>query len=346
MKHRVKKNKMLYNILIFITIMLFTVWSVFHGQNLTEIINAAKHMRLSFFVLAILLALMFVAGEGSMIYYLLKGIGENTTFIRCVSFSFIGFFFSGLTPSATGGQPMQLYYMKKDGIKLASSSAVLMTVAIVYKFVLVITGLGIYVIWRPSLKTYLGGYYWLYFVGLFLNVILVALLLTVMFVSQIMKNLLCKIESKCIAVKLMKPSSSRSEKINQFFAGYENTVTLLKKHKKWILTVVIGTFLQRCCLFILTYVIYCGFGLKGESIWTITMLQAAIYVAVDMLPLPGAQGITEAMYKSVFQTIFTGQYLVASMCITRGISFYFVMIISLLVWGMTILNKNVSTQLK
>ena len=34
---------------------------------------------------------------------------------RCIQYSFIGFFYSGITPSATGGQPVQLYYMNKDG---------------------------------------------------------------------------------------------------------------------------------------------------------------------------------------------------------------------------------------
>ena len=33
----------------------------------------------------------------------------------------------------------------------------------------------------------------------------------------------------------------------------------------------------------------------------VILLQAAIYVAVDMLPIPGAQGVTEAMYKNVFR---------------------------------------------
>lgn len=52
--------------------------------------------------------------------------------LRCISYSFIGFFFSGINPSATGGQPMQLYYMKKDGNKISSASVVLMTVAVIY----------------------------------------------------------------------------------------------------------------------------------------------------------------------------------------------------------------------
>ena len=39
--------------------------------------------------------------------------------------------------SASGGQPMQLYYMKRDGIPLPEGTAVLMAVATAYKFVLV-----------------------------------------------------------------------------------------------------------------------------------------------------------------------------------------------------------------
>ena len=59
-----------------------------------------------------------------------------------------------------------------------------------------------------------------------------------------------------------------------------------------------------------------------------------------MLPVPGAQGITEAMYKKIFRNIFPQQCLIASMCITRGISFYFIMAVSFGVWGIAHLKKN------
>lgn len=116
-----------------------------------------------------------------MIRYLLKGIGEKAGLLSCIACSFIGFFFSGITPSATGGQPMQLYYMKKGGIRISSASVVLMTVAAIYKFVLVLIGMGILLFWRRPLKERLQGYYWLYFLGLFLNVIMVTALLFIMF---------------------------------------------------------------------------------------------------------------------------------------------------------------------
>lgn len=89
----------------------------------------------------------------------------------------------------------------------------------------------------------------------------------------------------------------------------------------------IGTFAQRFSAFLLTYAIYRGLGLQGFPMWDIVWLQASVYIAVDMLPVPGAQGITEEMFQSVFQNIFTGQYLAASVCIIRGISFYLIMLL-------------------
>ena len=58
------------------------------------------------------------------------------------------------------------------------------------------------------------------------------------------------------------------------------------------------------------------------------LLQAAIYVSVEMLPLPGAQGITELLYQNVFGGIF-GAFLAPSMLVVRGMDFYLLMIIGL-----------------
>lgn len=335
-----KKRKFIFHICIFMAIMLLTFWSVFHNEDFTKIMNSVHKMSRPYIVLAILLAIFFVAAEGCMICYLLKGIGEKTSLFRCISYSFIGFFFSGITPSATGGQPMQLYYMKKDGNSLATSSVVLMTVAVIYKFVLVLIGIMILLFWRNPLRAYLKGYYWLYCFGLFLNISLVVILLFVMFSPEVIKMILYKIEGILVRIKILKKSDTRREKLNHFLFGYQETVVFLKTHKKLIATTIICTFIQRFSVFVLTYVVYRGLGLSGSSMIDIILVQASIYIAVDMLPVPGAQGITEAMYYAVFEKIFLKKYLTASLCITRGISFYLLMVISLAILCIRVLRKN------
>ena len=77
--------------------------------------------------------------------------------------------------------------------------------------------------------------------------------------------------------------------------------------------------------------VYLGFGLEGTSAMKVILLQASVYIAVDMLPLPGAQGITELMYQAVFAHVFTGMYLIPSMLVSRGINFYFLLVVSLII---------------
>lgn len=336
-------RKFFVHIVIFVVVMLLTFWFVFRNQDISRTVAAVQKMSGEYLAAAFVLAVLFVSAEGCMIWYLLKGIGERTRFFRCISYSFIGFFFSGLTPSATGGQPMQLYYMKRDKNSLSASSVVLMSVALVYKLVLVLIGIGILLFWNAPLRRYLQEYYALYFLGLFLNTALVAVLLLVMLSPGVIRGLFYRADNLFVRLRIWKPSGVRQEKMDRFLSGYQGTVHFLKGNKRMMAVILIGTFLQRFLVFVLTYVVYRGLGLFGVHIFDIVFVQASVYIAVDMLPIPGAQGITEAMYASVFGSIFTDRYLMASMCITRGISFYALMGIGLLVFfAVNIRGKKVS----
>ena len=99
----------------------------------------------------------------------------------CFLFSSVGFFFSCITPSASGGQPMQIYYMKKEKIPIPVSTVILMVVTITYKLVLVVVGLGILVFGRGFLHRYLEGILPVYYLGLALNVFCVSFMTLLVF---------------------------------------------------------------------------------------------------------------------------------------------------------------------
>ena len=338
-------KKRVLQIALFLAIMLLTFYALFSGRDLSEIGRAIMSMSFWYLVPAIALAVFFVSAEGFMIWYLLRSMKAQkdgykaSSLPRCIQYSFIGFFYSGITPSATGGQPVQLYYMNKDGNRGSDSTVVLMTVAVAYKFVLVVMGLGILLFWLNPLRQELGNYFLLYLLGLALNVILVILILGVMLFPKVILKAALLFEGLFIRLKIWKPSDKREEKINAFIDSYQQAVAWLKGHKGSLLLVVLFvTFLQRCSVFVLTYMVYLGFGLEGSSAMKVILLQAAVYIAVDMLPLPGAQGITELIYQTVFVHVFTGAYLIPSMLVSRGINFYFLLIVSL---GIVLINRFV-----
>lgn len=320
------------SILLFVIITVLTLYAVFHGQDLDQIKGAIGKLSFPCLLISILLALFFVCMEGIMIWYLLGALnGRKSGLLRCISYSFIGFFYSGITPSATGGQPMQLYYMNKDKHALSDSSVVLMTVAIIYKFVLAVLGIFMLIFWFQPLKEHLKGYLGLFILGLSLNIILVVILLAIMAAPDYMRTIICQAEQLLVKLRILKPSAMHMKKIDGFIGGYRNAVQFLLMHKEKVCIVIVLTFLQRCSIFLLTAVVYRGFSQNGTSFLTVMLLQAAVTIAVDMLPLPGAQGISELMYCRIFSGVFSAGYLMPSLYVTRGITFYFLLIFSLLV---------------
>lgn len=318
---------------LFVALMLLTFYTVFHGNDMGYIFRTAKELKPVYLLAAIATGIFFVSAEGIMIWYLLRALNCRVSLPGCIRISFIGFFYSGITPSATGGQPMQLYYMKKAGCKISDSTVVLMTVALIYKLVLVLIGLGILIFWFPSLRLYLGSYLYLYYLGLFLNTVLVAILLFVMISPRCFHRIVLSGEKLLKRLHILKPSETRTQKLFAMADSYHEAVLFFLRHKKHVALVTAFTFLQRFSVFFLTWLVYKGMHLTGHTMMTVVFIQATVYIAVDMLPLPGAQGITELMYKTVFSAIFPGAYLTASMCVTRGINFYFLLIISAVIAG-------------
>lgn len=323
--------KFFMQLIFFLGVMALTFYVFFGQSDLAEIWSALRGINPLYLMLAAASAIFFVAAEGIMIWYLLNAMNKNSGMFQCIGYSFVGFFYSGITPSATGGQPMQLYYMCRDGNRLSDGSVVLMTVAIAYKLVLSVIGICMAVFcWKP-LYAILGRYISLYLIGLFLNVLLVALLIFVMLVPETAGRLIHGIERGLVKMHLLGTSGIREEKIDEFIYGYGEAVKFLIAHKGKVLVILLGTFFQRMSVFLLTGFIYLGFHLSETEFLTVVWTQAAIYIAVDMLPVPGAQGITELLYKSVFAGIFPGALLMPSMLAVRGLDFYFLLAVSLFV---------------
>ena len=246
---------------------------------------------------------------------------------HCALYSFVGFFFSCITPSATGGQPMQIYYMKKDKLPIPVTTLVLMIVTITYKAVLVLIGILLWIFGKEFLTGYLGQYMWVFYLGVALNVFCVSFMMILVFAPGLAKWLMVKGMKLLEHFRFLKPRKSRLEKLENSMDQYHATAAFWAGHKLVILKVFLITFVQRIILFTVTYWVYRSLGFHEYGIVTLTILQSVISVSVDMLPLPGGMGISESLYLVIFAQVF-GETLLPAMLLSRGISYYVQMLIS------------------
>ena len=321
------RKKIIFNGVFLAVVFALTVYGVFHGEDLSSMMDAIHRADKRWLVPGIALVAFFIWGESIIIWYMMRSSGICLKKRTCFLFSSVGFFFSCITPSASGGQPMQIYYMKKEKISIPVSTVILMIVTITYKLVLVVIGVGIAIFGRGFLHKYLEGILPVFYLGLALNIFCVTFMTILVFHPLLAKAILVKGMKLLERLHLMKKKEGRLKKLEDSMDTYRNTAAYLKNNPFVIVKVIGITFIQRMALFAVTWFVYQAFGLHSTGFWEILFLQAVISVSVDMLPLPGGMGISETLFLNIFSPVFGG-LLLPGMVLSRGLGYYGELLIS------------------
>ena len=313
---------------VIVLIMLLTYRMLFKGQELSEIAEDLRDADKGWLCIGLVLVFCFIAGESCIIHYLLRMCRQPIKFYKCLKYSFIGFFFSYITPSSSGGQPAQMYYMKKDGVKIGFSTLVMLLVTIAYKSVLVIMGLLMLIFNFDAVSRYGDEMGWLLTLGFVLNCAFIAGLVFVVVKPNVARRIGINAVGLLIKLRILrnKKREAAIDKVTRICDTYVIGSTYVKENIPKVVKVFLMTFLQRTCLFAVTWVIYKAYGLSGVSFIDIITMQVMIGIAVEMLPLPGAAGVTEASFRVMFGEIFGEALVKPAMLLSRGLTFYAVLI--------------------
>lgn len=223
---------------------------------------------------------------------------------------------------------MQVVAMRKDDIPVAVSTVVLAIVTITYKLVLVVIGLAVMLLQPEAVMCHLGSMEGLVWLGLALNVGCIALLLVLVFHPALFRRCAEKTLFLINRIRPFRHPEKVSARLEETVNQYTGTADYYRTHHRVILIVFLITLTQRIILFLVTWFTYRAFGLSGESLTTVVLLQAMISVAVDMLPLPGGMGISENLFLEIFLPVFGPALILPGMVVSRGVSYYTQLLIS------------------
>ncbi len=322
------KKKKLCSILFMLVIFGLTSYAIFSKNDLSEILYWIRQIRVEYLVVAMLFVPVFVCCESVIICYLMKHIGVKVSFARSCMYSFIGFFYSSITPSASGGQPMQMVYMKKDKIGLSESSIVLLIITMAYKLVLVLIGGVVMLLNFRWLHRSIGRSITLCYLGMVLNILCVLGMGFLLFSKKVAPYIVLNCEKLLVKIRILKSSDCRRKKLDDFLKKYRGVSKFLKNNREVFIPVMCITFVQRVLMFVVTYFVYKAFRLQGTTFLAIVILQAIISLSVDMLPLPGGMGVSEGLFVKIFRPVFGHTLVVPAMLLSRWVSFYVLLFLS------------------
>lgn len=238
-------------------------------------------------------------------------------------------FFNGVTPFASGGQPMQIYMLGKSGIKFTHSTNIIVQDFILYQMALITHGvIAVLLNWKfgilesnPLLRS-------LTIIGFMVNTLVGLGLLFVSFSTKFNRFIVNKVIVLFSKINLVKNKNKTIDSWKIKLKEFNDSAVLLRKKKSLIIKGYIYNIIGLTCYYLTPlFVIYAlGF---DSNITIMTVYVSCAYVSVigAFVPLPGGSGGIEGSFLEFFGNFMSPAATKAVLILWRSITYYLAMIV-------------------
>ena len=320
-------KKLIRNFVVFIFLIVLTLWVILKDQSITEILDVLNNVKMQYVFIGIACMVMYLFLEGINMRRTLNALGEKIKISQVFKYSLIGFFFSSITPAASGGQPMQIYYMHKDKISVANSTLALL---------INLTSMQVTTI-SLSIFSLIVNYKFMnivlivmFAIGILLNASALILLLIGILSRRISRKLI-KISIGIMKFFKVKNRISKERKILKELKTYQASAKYVKNNRHLMVKIFITTIIQFTFYYCIAYWTYRSLGFNSHSIFELTTAQAVLFATVSGIPSPGAVGVSEGAFIEIFRNVYPTHMIKSATLLHRGINFYLFILLSGLV---------------
>lgn len=322
------KKKYLLCITLFIALIGITFYYLFKGNDINNILFILKKADYKYIIIGLFLMFMFIFCEAINLKILFNSLNQKSGFLQCLKYAFIGFYFSSITPSSSGGQPVQMYYMNKDKIDISISSLSLLIITVFFQVGTLIIGLFLFIIRHNLIIKNISNIKLLIAYGSSVYLILITFFIIVIFTKNVSKVLVDFLIFFLAKFKIIKNVDKITKKIYEHLNEYHRGSEFIKDNPVILIKVFFVTIIQLLSMLSITFCVYKAFGLSKFNFFDIISIQSMLSISVNNIPLPGAIGASENIFLKIYETMFNKNIIMPAMLLTRGINYYSFLIIS------------------
>lgn len=285
--------------------------------NLAELIKNTSNGWI-YILCAFMLFFVMVLAEAVCFMAMLKKTGGHKRFALSVKTVLIGKYYDLITPFSMGGQPFQMYYLRKNNVDASTAYSapiirhavkllsVNLVIILAYIFIPSDTALGI------RIAAYVGVAFNLTF-PVFAAVVAVK------------KEIGLKIAEFCVKaankLKLVKNYDETLKKITQSTEEFLKTLKYLGMHKGLFLLISLFSVIEVLALVSVPYFVIKGY---GSDVGYLESLVKGMYAmnAAAYVPTPGTAGGAEAYFYGLFGNVLEGGSFFWAVMTWRAVTYY------------------------
>lgn len=248
--------------------------------------------------------------------------------------SYTAALFNNITPGASGGQFVQLFIFRKQGVAVPNAIGVLWLDFIIYQTVMAIFVLFLLIFKFMYFYTQYSQLFFVVIIGFFVNSAVILFLIALVKFPWFYRWLTTTGISIGSKLHFIKDKEQTKNMIDDQLTKFDREVVVLQHNKKMIIIVGISIVLRLLIYYSVPSLAAVSLGLKMTPDLWFNMLALCSFVSMinAFVPSPGSSGGTEATFILMFSTLFTSVQARSIMLIWRLFTFYFQTIVGVLLF--------------
>lgn len=336
------KNKKLNLSLLILALSLVLYFTL--KDNFSSIMHELSKVNILIFALAIFVFILSLMIKSVSLQIFIKEHKKNYSFKSAFCLTLIGQFLNGITPFSTGGQPFQVYLLKKDGHRISDSTSAMVKDSIAYQVALLIMGIFSITL-NLVLKTIPvnSNLTPLIIIGFLINIMVLLFLFMIIRMRKTTLSIINKL--LLILNKIRKKNTDQLKKrIEKGLDNFYNCYAELRKNKKQFIITVLTNVINLTLLYMIPYIIFKSLNTNTFDIMRSIMLTSFVMLMGNFVPIPGATGGIEYGFIKFFGIFNTNISVISgAMLLWRFVTYFFGMLmgfIMLIIKEGTYKNEN------
>ncbi len=340
-----KKSSKLNFIIILISVVALIIYIVF-VDGVENVLNIFLTCNRSWIIFGFFVMCIYWFLE----YYILNiGLGLLNSKLKIkdgIKNCILGQFFNNITPSATGGQFFQAFYMNKFcNVQYGVAVGALVIKFLCFQVALTLFCSLVLLFKFKYFVSKIQGFTILVFVGFSINVFVALGLILVGINKKVSIFFIDLFEKLLQKLKILKSTRKKLIDIKKEIDVFNQNVLKAFQHKKILFKMLSYSFLQILSFYFVNVIIALIFDVKlglGQVI-NIICGAACVQMSTTFIPMPGAIGGAEVLFYLIYDGIFSSTKTNIALLTWRIYTFYFPLIIGLVL--LKFVNKDKKIQL-
>ncbi|AIG65160.1 lysylphosphatidylglycerol synthase transmembrane domain-containing protein [Weissella tructae] len=324
------------NLIIFITMLLFGclifAWS-FRDVSLQQFMMDMQSANLWWLAVAVLCMAMYLLLEAAVVKLFIDETHQKLSWRDAIRVPLVEQLGNGITPFASGGQPMQLVALMQAGVEAGKAGSILTMKFIIYQGMIVVNFILALIVGYQYIHDKLQEWSTIVWLGFGMHVIVVMTLLALMFLPRI-TNSLVNITFRIIGRFSAKKAAEWRPAVDEQIEGFHQESLVMKANMRYVIGAAVITFVQLMFYYMIPYFILLSLGAKNVDVVLILALHILIVMVISLFPIPGGSGGAEVGFAVLFQQFLpTHAKLMLAMLLWRLITYYLGMVAGVIAFG-------------